>query len=186
MGKCWNIFISLGEEASDKEDKEINCAGGKGLENRLVPVSVQPENCLGRHSRPLQEGSSKSPQQFWCSCRAFKLMLDSSNFRSAIYGEPWPCAHPFSPSPSQSFCSNTQVAFAQTKGLCSIILSTPHKLKALVPATQELGLLGPTGRPQAGCSSWRRLAFRWDGFRKCLTPLVCLPTDGPVAPMLPT
>lgn len=33
--------MSLGEEASGKEEKEVNCAGRKGLENRLVPVSSQ-------------------------------------------------------------------------------------------------------------------------------------------------
>lgn len=122
------------------------------MDNRLVPVSVQPENCSGRHSQPLQEGSLKPPQQFRCSCRAFELMLDSSSSRPAIYGEPWPGAHLLSPFPSQSCSFETQTHiqfFAQTKGLCSIILLPLHNLAALVLATQELVLYSRFDRQAA-------------------------------------
>ena len=30
MGEYWKIFISLGEEASGKEEKEVKCGGGTG------------------------------------------------------------------------------------------------------------------------------------------------------------
>lgn len=94
------MFFYMPRGRSLWERREVKCGGGKGLENRLVPVSVQPENCPGRHSQSLQEGSLKPPEQFCCSCRAFELTPDSSSSRAAIYGEPWPCACSLSPFPS--------------------------------------------------------------------------------------
>lgn len=134
------------------ETREVKCGGGKGLENRLVPVSVQPENCPGRHSLSLQEGSLKPPEQFCCSCRAFELSRIPAAPDLLYMVSPGPVHIRFLPFPATIalFKYPHMELFPQSKGLCSIILLTLYNLRALVPATQELVLYSGFDRQAAG------------------------------------
>lgn len=62
MGEHWDVFFktkgrSLWER---REGGKVWRWKGCLLDNRLVPVSVQPENCPGRHSRPFARGLFKT------------------------------------------------------------------------------------------------------------------------------